>query len=90
MALAIAVFALGALPSTGHFLILLIPAILILTMLSYARGNEFRGGIGFLLLAIFFFILFDGYESFGAFLGSVLPSAAIGILFLYNHFQKRR
>jgi len=90
MALAIAIFALGALPSTSHFLILLIPAILVLTMLSYSRNNELKGGIGFFFLAIFFFFLFDGHKSFGAFLGATLFPLIIGVLFLVNHFQKRR
>ena len=88
MILAISAFALAALPSTSHFLILLIPALLILTMLSYSRDNEFKGGIGFLLLSLFFFFLFDGYESLGAFIGSTVPSFIIGILFLANYFIK--
>ena len=90
MALAISVFALGTLPSTGAFLVLMIPALLILTMLSYSKNNEFKGGIGFLLLAVFFFFLFDGYESIGAFIGSTVPSFVIGVLFLINHFIKSK
>ena len=75
----------GTVETILALLMQLVPNLLLILLLIFTWKRPLAAGVLFLIMFVFFFFMFDGYESIMQFLIIDLPLLVVSALFLLDH-----